>query len=217
VSLSLVVVIGAALFLRSLQALVSIDTGFKRDNVLIASVDVSPARSMEVYPRLLESLKQLPGVVSAALADAGPLGTTTGWNIYVPGYLKKPNEPTTSPWVGFVSPGYFDTMAVPLVAGRDFDERDLAAKRNVLVVNETFARHYFGADNPVGRFVGLDRSVFDVEIIGVVKDSKATVFEKRRSEWSTCRIARGPGHRRSPFICGRQRTRRQSRGRCARK
>jgi len=151
------------------------------------------------------------------LADAGPLGTTTGWNIYVPGYLKKPNEPTTSPWVGFVSPGYFDTMAVPLVAGRDFDERDLAAKRNVLVVNETFARHYFGADNPVGRFVGLDRSVFDVEIIGVVKDSKATVFEKRRSEWSTCRIARGPGHRRSPFICGRQRTRRQSRGRCARK
>ncbi len=65
-------------------------------------------------------------------------------------------------------------MTVPLVAGRDFDERDVASRRNVLIVNETFARHYFGAENPVGRLVGLDRGVFDVEIIGVVKDSKAT-------------------------------------------
>ncbi len=70
---------------------------------------------------------------------------------------------------------------MPLVAGRDFDERDVASRRTVLIVNETFARHYFGAENPVGRFVGLDRGVFDVEIIGVVKDSKADRPSRRAS------------------------------------
>ena len=66
-------------------------------------------------------------------------------------------------------------MMVPLVLGRDFDDRDLAPKAPMkLIVNETFARHYFGGENPVGRMVGLDRSTFDVEIVGVVKDTKYT-------------------------------------------
>ena len=62
-----------------------------------------------------------------------------------------PNEPTTSPWVSLVSPGYFKTITVPLVLGRDFDDRDMGANRKVMIVNETFARHYFGKDNPIGR------------------------------------------------------------------
>jgi len=174
VSVSLIIVIGAVLFLRSLQALLSIDTGFARENVLVASIDVPPDRYMDVYPRMLEEMKRMPGVVAAALADSGPLGTNTGWMIYIPGYVPKADEPTTSPWVGFVSPGYFRTMMVPLLLGRDFDDRDVSSGRNVLIVNETFARHYFGRDNAVGRRVGLVSGVYDFEIVGVVRDTKYT-------------------------------------------
>ena len=174
VGVSLVVVIGAVLFLRSLNALLSIDTGFTRQNVLVASIDMVSDRDANVYGRLLEAVHATPGVVSAALAWSAPLGTNTGWLIYVPGYVPKPDEPRTTPWVDGISPGYFKTMRVPLLVGRDFDDRDVRSKATVMIVNETFARHYFGDENPVGRHVGLAPGVFDVEIVGVVKDRKYT-------------------------------------------
>ena len=65
-------------------------------------------------------------------------------------------------------------MTVPLLLGRDFDDRDLIANRKVMIVNETFARHYFGDDNPIGRRVGLAEGVYDIEIVGIVKDVKYT-------------------------------------------
>jgi predicted permease len=174
VAVSLVVVLGSVLFLRSLQALLSGDAGVERESILMAAVDVPQGRAMEVYPRLLAEMRTLPGVSSAALSDSGPLGTHTGWNIFLPGYVPGPDEPRESPWVGFISPGYFATMAIPLLAGRDFDDRDVSATRNVMIVNETFARHYFGAENPIGRSIGLRQGIYDVEIVGVVKDVKAT-------------------------------------------
>ena len=121
VSVSLVVVIGAVLFLRSLQALLSIDTGFARQNVLVASIDVPPGRAADIYQEVVDAARGLPGVLAAGTADSGPLGTSTGWTIHVPNYVPRPNEPRSSPWVGFVSPDYFKTMMVPFVAGRDFD------------------------------------------------------------------------------------------------
>ena len=175
VSVSLIVVIGASLFLRSLHALLTVDPGFARENVLIASIDVSRGRARDTYRRVLEEARRLPGVVAAGAADSGPLGTGTGWNIYVPGYTAKANEPRSSPWVGFISPDYFKTMMVPLVLGRDFVDGDLDESRPmVMIVNETFARHYFGSESPVGRMVGLDRGKADIEIVGVVKDAKYT-------------------------------------------
>ena len=173
VTVSLVVLVGAVLFLRSLNALLSTDTGFARSNVLVAAVDV-PAKRHGLSPRLIDELQRLPGVASVAVADSAPLGTNIGWNIYVPGYVPRPNEPTTSPWVSLVSPRYFETLQVPLLLGRDFDDADMAARRNVLIVNETFARHYFGTANAVGRHVGLSQGTYDVEIVGVVKDVKYT-------------------------------------------
>jgi predicted permease len=151
VSVSLVVIVGAVLFLRSLYGLLSMDTGFARANVLVAAIDVPADPREDVYPRLLEELQRLPGVTSAAFADSAPLGTSIGWNIYIPGYVPRPDEPTTSPWVSLVSPGYFNTMTVPVLLGRDFDQRDMGPGRNVMIVNETFARHYFGKENPIGR------------------------------------------------------------------
>jgi hypothetical protein len=174
VGLSLVVVAGAVLFSRSLNALLSIDTGFTRQNVLVASVSTTSAANQGSHARLLAALKTAPGVVSAALAWSAPLGTNTGWLIFVPGYVPKADEPRATPWVEGISPGYFRTMGMPIVLGRDFDDRDLAAKVNVMIVNETFARHYFAGENPVGRHIGLAPGVFDVEIIGVAKDGKYT-------------------------------------------
>ena len=173
VSMSLVIIVGAALFLRSLNALLHVDAGFARANVVMATMDVPGERAMDVYSQLLEDLRRLPGVESAALADSGPLGTTTGWQINVPGYVPRANEPRSSPWVSLISPGYFATLSIPLLAGRDFERRDLDDRRHVMIVSETFARHYFGNENPVGRYVGLRPGVFDVEIVGVARDAKA--------------------------------------------
>ena len=103
-----------------------------------------------------------------------------GWNIYIPGYVPRRNEPRSSPWVSVVSPGYFETMMVPLLLGRDFDDRDVTDNRNVMIVNETFAKHYFSGENPIGRRVGLAAGVYDVEIIGVAKDSKYTGLREER-------------------------------------
>jgi predicted permease len=174
VSLSLLLLVAATLFLRSLGNLRGVDTGFTRDSVLIAAVDASSDRQMQFYPRLLEEVKQLPGVLAAALADTAPLGVHTEWNIFVPGYVPRANEPRSSPWVGFISAGYFATMRIPLLLGRDVHERDVSSLNKVMVVNETFARHFFGGENPIGRRVGIAQGVYDYEIIGIVKDGKYT-------------------------------------------
>jgi putative ABC transport system permease protein len=169
-SLSFLLLVAAALFLRSLHNLLTLDPGFARENILVASVESGPG----LDSRLIQEVKYLPGVISAALADSPPLGTHTGWNIFVPGYAPKPNELREPPWVGFVSPGYFTTMGIPLLLGRDIGDRDVIGARNVMIVNETFARHFFEGDNPIGRRVGTKEGMYDWEIIGVVKDSKYT-------------------------------------------
>jgi predicted permease len=169
---SLVVVIGALLFVRSLGALLAIDTGFTRSTVLVARIEMKS--DGHANARLLEALRAAPGVVSAAVAWSAPLGTNTGWTIHVPDYVPRRDEPGDIPSVDGVSPGYFTTMGIPLVLGRDFDERDVASAAGVMIVNETFARHYFGGANPVGRRIGLAPGVFDIEIVGVAKDGKYT-------------------------------------------
>jgi len=169
-SLSLLLLIAAGLFLRSLHNLLTIDPGFARDNILVASVESGPG----LDARLLREVRNLPGVISAALADSPPLGTHTGWNVYVPGYTPKAAEPRDSPSVGFVSPGYFTTMGIPLLLGRDIDDRDILSARDVMVVNETFAKYFFGSENPIGRRVGTKEGLYQWEIIGVVKNSKYT-------------------------------------------
>jgi len=173
-SLSFLLLVAAALFLRSLHNLLAVDPGFGRENILVASVDSAMDGYTQFYPRLLEEVRHLPGVVAAGLADSPPLGTRTGWNIYIPGYVPGATEPRSSPWVAFVSPGYFETMKIPVLLGRDIDTNDVNSRKGVVIVNVTFARHYFEGHNPVGRRVGVSAGVYDLEIIGVVKDSKGT-------------------------------------------
>jgi predicted permease len=178
VALSMLLVAGAGLFARSLYNLKSLDTGLQVDNLLTFRVDPSlngydQARIKHFYHQLLEDIRRTPGVQSASIAQMPALtGSASSRTIQVQGYTPKQDE-NMNPWTNEVGPDYFRTMGMPLVMGREFNDRDVAGAPLVTVVNQTFARHYFGRDNPIGRRFGF--SAMDdpaaLEIVGVVADS----------------------------------------------
>ena len=112
---------------------------------------------------------------SAALCIVAPL-TFDEWDssIAIEGYSSKPGE-DMNPWVNYTSPGFFSALKIPLHTGRDFTDRDVLGTPKVAIVNEKFARHYFGDRNPVGRHIGMGGdpgTKTDIEIVGVVGDTK---------------------------------------------
>jgi predicted permease len=192
VTFSLLLLIGAGLFIRSLRNLKTLDPGFRTENLIAFSVDptlsgYSRDRSKLLYKQLTESMAGLPGVKSAALTTVGVLeGNEWDSSITIEGYQAKPGE-NMSPYCNAVSPGYFATMGIPLLLGRDFtlkDERSGAPEPGlnisgfrVAIANEKFVKHYFGDANPIGRHIGFGidpGTKTPMEIIGVVKDAKYT-------------------------------------------
>jgi predicted permease len=180
VFLSLLLLIGAGLFIRSLQNLRKLDPGFRTHNVIAFSVDpalsgYSKARTAVFYRDLVARLRAVPGVESAAFAVVRILsGDEWDSTIGVEGYEAKPGE-DMNPFFNSVSPGYFETIGLPVMAGRDFLTSDLASKHKVGIVNEKFAKKYFGDGTAVGRhfgFGGDPGTKTDIEIVGVVKDAK---------------------------------------------
>ena len=177
VMLSLLLLTGASVFLRSLSNLESIDPGFSHRSVLTFSADpglagYSDEQSRTFFDRLMERVRHLPGVISAIRADFAPLGNHTGQDVYLQGYQPRPDEPSQSPGFGAIGSGYPETLGTPLLLGRDFDTHDEAGGPKVAIVNETFARHYFPGQNPLGHRLGFNKDRFDTEIVGVVKDGK---------------------------------------------
>jgi putative ABC transport system permease protein len=178
VALSLILLFGALLFARTLQKLMSVDPGFNQEGVVIASVNFRnlnlPRERRQEYKRdLLERVRALPGVESAANATFYPL-SGGGWNSIVQILGVEPTRKGESHF-NRVSPGYFKTLKANLLAGRDFDQRDTLTSPKVAVVNETFARRFFDGANPLGkRFVigpgSGNPPVY--EIIGLVNDMK---------------------------------------------
>jgi predicted permease len=175
-ALSVVVLVAAALFGQTLNKLRSVDPGFEPERVLIASMATdgySAEQRKAFYARLLESVRSIPGVVSAALASNEPLDVNTGWNITV---RRDPSGPSRQAGasVAFVSPGYFKTMGVPIARGREFDDRDEASAIGPIVVNETFVKTFLPpGEDPIGASItGNGNMTF--QIIGVVKDSAST-------------------------------------------
>jgi putative ABC transport system permease protein len=172
-ALSVVVLVCAALFTNTLNKLRLVDPGFEHDRVLIASTATDGYTADErkaFYARLLDSVRSLPGVVSAALANDAPLDVNTGWNILV---QRDPSGPARQAGasVAFISPGYFKTMGIALVRGRDFDKRDGEGTLRGVIVNENFVRAYLSPGrDPIGAsVVGNGNMTFD--IVGVVKNS----------------------------------------------
>jgi len=178
VALSLVLLIGAGLFLKSLQQAYATDLGFQADNGLLASVDMarqgySEAQARTFYQQLVERVEGLPGVRSVTLAQYIPInagGSRTG--VFIEGYTPQPGEDLELNF-NIVDQNYFQTLGIPLLMGRSFGDQDAQSAPKVVIINETMARRYWSGENPLGKQISLQgpQGPFH-EIVGVVKTGK---------------------------------------------
>jgi putative ABC transport system permease protein len=178
VSLSLVLLVGALLFVRSLRNILTLDAGFQRDGVVVVDVDFArlnlpPERRVAFRELLLDRVRSLPGVTAAAETSVEPI-SGYGWdNRVVVG--RKPSDGFVN--MANISPGYFRAMGTPLLRGRDFDERDNRQSPKVAIVNEQFAKKILGGD-ALGKTFQIDvfqgEKRYDVQIVGVVRNTKYT-------------------------------------------
>ncbi len=180
VALSFLLLFGAGLFVRSLQNLKTTETGF-HDMENLVTFQLAPAlngydapRVVHFYQDLLEHIRAVPGVKSAALAAVSLLaGNEWDSGLSVEGHTAKDGEDMQA-FMNSLSPGYFEAMGTPILEGRDFDYRDVKKDAKVAIVNHRFAQHYFGEKSAVGRHVGFGGAPdtkLDIEIIGVAADS----------------------------------------------
>ncbi|MGO8817215.1 MAG: ABC transporter permease [Terriglobia bacterium] len=193
VSLSLLLLIGAGLFLRTLKNLSNLGPGFPAERLLGFSIDPSlngytPEQMKVFYQQLTDNIRATPGVQSVALASVRILENNE-WDssMTVEGYTPAKMEDRAEPFMNQISPNYFATLGVPIVLGRDFTPNDNREVKNgpqpddwtptTVMINEKFAKRFFAGKNPIGRHLGfgIDPGTHtDMEIIGVVKDIKYT-------------------------------------------
>jgi len=181
VALSLVLLVAAGLFLRSFVKLLVLDIGFDRNNVLLVNVNLK-APNMAVAQQLAADqeielrLRSLPGVVSLGRFFVTPISGSE-WNEWL--HAEPPTAPTgdaSLAYLNAISPGYFETLRIPLLTGRDFNKQDGKGAPRVAVVNQTLARKFYANLDPLGRTFRLDEAPGKagppIQIVGVVKDSK---------------------------------------------
>jgi putative ABC transport system permease protein len=181
VALSLMLLIGSGLMIKSLMRLQSVDPGFDPNNVLTVSVTLPRAtygevpKRIEFFQQLLARVRQLPGVRAAGAASAPPfmgLGAATGFDIEGQPALPSAQKATTD--VRVVDQDYFKTLGVPILKGRTFTDREETQQSRVTIISETLARQYFPNENPIGKRITIDMKQQNdpSEIIGVVGDVK---------------------------------------------
>jgi predicted permease len=187
VAISVMLLIGAGLFGRSLFEMYSQDSGFRGQDLVLFSTNLArlgygPDRLDPLWERLRNELEAIPGVEMATMSTVPPVSGGSGWDarIRVEGHTPGPQENNISHG-NRVGPGYFRTYGTPVIMGRDFEETDRPNAQPVAIVNESFARDYFGNRSPLGRRIGPDypgqTSWF--EIVGVVEDMK---YESMRED-----------------------------------
>ncbi len=176
IALALVMLAGMALCARSLEGARQIDFGFDPGNTWLTGYRLPPvgyddAATLATFGRLRQALTEIPGVESVALADWIPLGFEGGGStrFAVDGYQPTPGEPMSAN-IATVSPGYFDTMRIPILNGREFAESDDREAPRTMVVNAAFAERYFGTRHPLGLKVRLWGQEWT--IVGVAKTGK---------------------------------------------
>ena len=173
VTISMLLIVGATLFVGTLVKLYAVDRGFDGDGVLAVYLrstgPVSDDRGALLVGEVVDRLTTLPGVQAASAAAVLPV-SGNDWTrpIELPADAARPGEANTA--FNVVTPGYFTTLGTRLVAGRDFDARDVRRGPPVAIVNESFARHFFGGASPLGRHVTSLK--VSHEIVGVVGDAK---------------------------------------------
>jgi putative ABC transport system permease protein len=179
VALSLVLLAGALLFTRSLNKLLTVDTGFRQEGILLTQIGVgrlnlAPERRWAFRQEALGRLKSIPGVKAVADTTVVPLsGGGSGNAVWMDGTSAQQKINPGRSWIG---PDYFMTLETPLVAGREFNERDTASAPYVAIVNESFSRQLLNGANPVGRRFWMEARPTApetlYEIVGQVKDTK---------------------------------------------
>ena len=182
VALSLILLIGATLIVRSFKNLTSVDPGFQGENVLSATVSLPEAqypddvRVRAFFTQLLERAQHLPGVTSAGLCQIVPFsGGGGGYAFTVEGAQSAPGEPAKVSWRRSVTPDYFTTMSIPLLKGRAFEKTDTEASEPVAIVDEKLAREYWSGSDPIGkrlRIGGATSKAPWLTVVGVVRSVK---------------------------------------------
>ena len=204
VALSLLLLISAGLFLRTLRNLETLNVGFVTDHLITFTVDPKLAgyedsRTSALYQEILDKLSALPGVQSAAATNDPELANNNwGRNITIAGYQPAEGDRMNVEWAR-VGPGYFSTLKMTLLAGREIADSDRVGTHKVAVVNESFARRYFGQpQNALGHYFcgGAGRVTPDIEIVGVVKDVRHTNLREipRRTVFLPYLQDTDPGH-----------------------
>ena len=183
VALSLLLFIGAGLLLRSFVRLLNVDPGFDAENVLTMNISLptvkyaKPEQQIAFFDEVLRSVSTLPGVRSAATSAALPLGFIRITPVLPEGQPEVPLAQRPFLDIEAISPQWFQTMRVPLRAGREFTATDNAQAPKVVIVNETFARNYWPNQNPIGKHVAVGK--WDpAEVIGVAGDIKNNGLEQ---------------------------------------
>jgi predicted permease len=202
VAVCLVLLVGATLFLRSFIAAQSLSPGFDADRVVTASMDMFPSgytgeRYRDFQRRTLEVVQALPGVESAAFGSRLPLGFggNNSTSLTIDGYTPRENEEIVINY-STVGSRYFETMGIPIRAGREYNDKDTATSPRTIVINESMARRYWPDGNALGKIVRFGPNAN--EVIGIVADSKYSSINERplaqlfipmaRSEVSTLRL-----------------------------
>lgn len=180
VAFSFLLLAGAGLFVKTLANLKNARTGFQNiDRVVTFQMDAAlngyaTPRVLDFYQRALQDIRALPGVKSSGYALV-PLLAGSEWDstMSVEGHQARDGEDMQS-FDNAISPGYFQAMGIPLLEGRDFDQRDTGQKFTVAIVNRAFATHFFGGRSPIGRHIGFGggpKSKLNIEIVGMVENS----------------------------------------------
>jgi predicted permease len=180
VAFSFLLLAGAGLFVKTLANLKNARTGFRDiDRVVTFQVDAalngySTPRVLDFYQRALQDIRALPGVKSAGYALVSLLaGNEWDSTMSVEGHQARDGEDMQA-FDNAISPGYFHAMGIPLLEGRDFDERDTGTKFTKAIVNRAFATHFFGGRSPIGRHIGFGggpKTKLNIEIVGMVENS----------------------------------------------
>ena len=184
ISLSLLLLICAGLFIRSFMSAQQINPGFNSHNVLIASYDLftagySDASGAEFDRQLVAKLETLPGIQSVALSSRIPLGFGGGSTSVKPeGYVLQPNE-SMETQVAIITPNYFKTMQIPIAKGRDFTLQDTKSSQRAVIVNETFVERYWPDQEAVGKQLNSDLTNEWFTVVGVARDSKVNGLNEK--------------------------------------
>jgi putative ABC transport system permease protein len=176
-ALSMALLVAAGLFTKSLMNISRVDLGLNAEHLVTFRVSpglsgYSPERTARLFERLEDSLAGMPGATGATDSLVALLaGDSWGNDVAIEGFQAGPDTDTNARY-NEVGPGYFRTLGVPLLAGREFTRADASGRPKVAIVNEAFARKFNLGPNPVGKHVGNRGGPLDIEIVGLVRDAK---------------------------------------------